>query len=86
MLLRNLVTNSESLYSCFYSIFKVMKYSDIQRIVIVYGTKDRIKTFLESNVQAIEEDTEEKINLREIKNNSHSLFKTLKHFIWKSQN
>ena len=46
-----------------------MKYSHIQRIVIVYGTKDRIKTFLESNVQAIEEDREEKINLREIKNN-----------------
>ena len=26
-----------------------MQYSDIQRIVIVYGTKDRINTFLESN-------------------------------------
>ena len=60
-----------------------MKYSDIQRIVIVYGTKDRIKTFLEANVQAIEEDREEKINLREIKNDSHSWFKDLKHFIWK---
>ena len=60
-----------------------MKYSHIQRIVIVYGTKNRIKTFLESNVQAIEEDREEKINLREIKNDSHSLFKTLKYFFWK---
>ena len=52
-----------------------MEYQDIQRIVIVYGTKDRIKTFLESNVQAIEEDREEKINLREIRNNNHSWFK-----------
>ena len=60
-----------------------MQYSDIQKIVIVYGTKDRIKTFLESNVQAIEEDREEKINLREIRNNKHSWFKDLKHFIWK---
>lgn len=60
-----------------------MKYSDIQKIVIVYGTKDRINTFLEANVQAIEEDTEEKINLREIRNNKHSWFKDLKHFIWK---
>ena len=60
-----------------------MQYSDIQRIVIVYGTKDRIKTFLESNVQAIEEDWEEKINLRIIKNNKHSWFNDLRHFIWK---
>ena len=60
-----------------------MKYSGIQRIVIVYGTKDRIKTFLEANVQAIEEDREEKINLRIIRNNNHSWFKALKHFIWK---
>ena len=60
-----------------------MRYEDIQQIVIVYGTKDRIKTFLEANVQAIEEDREEKINLIEIKNNKHSLFKDLKHFIWK---
>ena len=42
-----------------------MQYYHIQKIAIVYGTKDRIKTFLESNVQAIEEDVEEKINLRE---------------------
>ena len=62
-----------------------MKYSDIQKIVIVYGTKDRIKTFLESNVQAIEEDREEKINLREIRNDKHSWFRDLKHFIWKSR-
>ena len=60
-----------------------MRYEDIQQIVIVYGTKDRIKTFLEANVQAIEEDREEKINLREIRNNKHSWFKSLKHFIWK---
>ena len=60
-----------------------MKYSDIQRIIIVYGTKDSIKAFLEANVQAIEEDREEKINLREIKNDHHSWFKDLKHFIWK---
>ena len=60
-----------------------MKYSQIQKIVIVYGTKDRIKTFLESNVQAIEEDREEKINLRVIKNNPHSYFKDLKHFLYK---
>ena len=60
-----------------------MKYSDIQKIVIVYGTKDRIKTFLESNVQAIEEDRKEKINLTEIKNNPHSFFKDLKHFLRK---
>mgnify|MGYP001573534527 CR=1 FL=1 len=58
-----------------------MHYSNIQRIVIVYGTKDRIKTFLEANVQAIEEDIEEKINLIEIKNNPYSLFKDLKRFI-----
>ena len=60
-----------------------MKYSDIQKILIVYGTKDRIKIFLEANVQAIEEDREEKINLREIRNNNHSWFKDLKHFICK---
>ena len=60
-----------------------MQYSHIQKIVIVYGTKDRIKTFLEANVQAIEEVREEKINLIEIKNNPHSLFKDLKHFLWK---
>jgi len=60
-----------------------MKYSHIQRIVIVYGTKDRIKAFLEANVQAIEEDREEKINLREIRNDNHSWFNDLKHFIWK---
>ena len=60
-----------------------MKYSNIQKIVIVYGTKDRINTFLESNVQAIEEDREEKINLRIIRNDSHSWFNDLKHFIWK---
>ena len=62
-----------------------MQYSNIQRIVIVYGTKERIKTFLEANVQAIEEDREEKINLRIIKNNKHSWFKDLKHFLWKSR-
>ena len=60
-----------------------MQYSNIQRIVIVYGTKDRIKTFLEANAQAIEEDREEKINLREIRNNNHSWFKDLKHFLYK---
>ncbi len=60
-----------------------MKYSDIQKIIIVYGTKDRIKTFLEANAQAIEEDRGEKISIREIKNESHSWFKDLKHFIWK---
>lgn len=60
-----------------------MKYSDIQRIVIVYGTRDRIKTFLEANVQAIEEDREEKINLRIIRKDNHSWFKDLKHFIYK---
>ena len=60
-----------------------MKYSDIQRIIIVYCTKDRIKTFLEANTQAIEEDREEKINLREIKNESYSWFIDLKHFLWK---
>jgi len=60
-----------------------MNYSHIQKIIIVYGTKDRIKTFLESNVQAIEEDREEKINLRIIRNNKHSWFKDLKHFPWK---
>ena len=60
-----------------------MKYSDIQKIVIVYGTKDRIKTFLEANVQAIEEDREEKINLRIIRKDSHSWFRDLKHLIYK---
>ena len=60
-----------------------MQYSDIQKIVIVYGTKDRIKTFLESNVQAIEEDKEEKINLRIIRKDNHSWFKDLNHFIYK---
>ena len=60
-----------------------MKFLNIQQITIVYGTKDRIKTFLEANVQAIEEDREEKINLRIIKNNKHSWFKDLKHFISK---
>ena len=60
-----------------------MQYSDIQKIVIVYGTRDRIKTFLESNVQAIEEDKEEKINLRIIRKNPHSWFKDLNHFIYK---
>ena len=60
-----------------------MQYSDIQRIVIVYGTKDRIKIFLEANVQAIEEDREEKINLRIIRKDNHSWFKDLKHLIWK---
>ena len=37
-----------------------MKYNHIQKIVIVYGTKDRIKAFLESNVQAIEEEQRRK--------------------------
>ena len=60
-----------------------LKHSQIQKIVIVYGTKDRIKTFLEANVQAIEEDREEKINLRIIRKDKHSWFKPLKHFIWK---
>ena len=60
-----------------------MKFLNIQKIILVYGTKDRIKTFLEANVQAIEEYGEEKINLREIRNNSW--FKDLKHFIWKSR-
>jgi len=35
-------------------------------------------------VQAVEEDREEKINLREIRNNKYSWFKELKHFIWKN--
>ena len=60
-----------------------MKYNHIQKIVIVYGTRDRLKTFLEANVQAIEEDREEKINLRIIRKDKHSWFKDLKHFIWK---
>ena len=60
-----------------------MKYSQIQRIVIVYGTKDRIKAFLEANVQAIEEDREGKINLRIIRKDNHSWFNPLKHFIYK---
>jgi hypothetical protein len=49
-----------------------MKYSDIQEIAIVYGTKDRIKTFLEANVQPIEEGKEQKINLRIIRNQKNS--------------
>ena len=60
-----------------------MRYSDIQRIVIIYGTKDRIKKFLEANVQAIEEDKEEKINLIEIEKGSKYLFKELMHLIYK---
>ena len=60
-----------------------MKYSHIQKIVIVYGTKDRIKTFLEANMQSIEEDRKEKINLTELKNNSNFLLKFLKHFLLK---
>ncbi|MEK6828330.1 MAG: hypothetical protein AABX78_03185 [Nanoarchaeota archaeon] len=60
-----------------------MKFLNIQKIVIVYGTKDRIKTFLEANMQAIEEDREEKINLRIIRKDNHSWFNDLKHFIWK---
>ena len=60
-----------------------MKFLNIQQITIVYGTKDRIKTFLESNVQAIEEDKEEKINLRIIRKDNHSWFKDLNHFIYK---
>ncbi len=60
-----------------------MQYEHIQKIVIVYGTKDRIKTFLEVNEQAIDEDLEDKIELIEIRNTKHSLFKDLKRFIWK---
>ncbi len=60
-----------------------MEYEDIQCIVLVYGTKDRIRAFLDANLQAIEEDKKEKINLREIPNTSHSWFKDLRHFIWK---
>ena len=60
-----------------------MEYDQIQRIVIVYGTKDRIKTFLEANIQSIEEDREEKINLRIIRKDDHSWFKALKHFLFK---
>ena len=55
-----------------------MQHNDIQKILIIYGTKDRIKTFLEANVQAIEEDREEKINLRIIRKDNHSWFKGLK--------
>jgi len=60
-----------------------VKYPAIQRIVIVYGTKDSIKAFLEANVQAIEKDREEKINLRIIRKDKHSWFKDLKYFIYK---
>ena len=42
---------------------KIMTESEIKQITIVCGAKGRIKTFLEANVQAIEEDREEKINL-----------------------
>nr|MBI4156884.1 hypothetical protein [Candidatus Woesearchaeota archaeon] len=62
-------------------IYEIFRH--VQRIVVVYGTRDRIKTFLEANIQAIKEDREEKINLREIKNDAHSWFKDLKHFIYK---
>jgi len=58
-----------------------MRHEDIQKIVIVYGSKDRINAFLKSNIQAIEEDKEEKISLIEIGNGSQSLFKDLKHLI-----
>jgi len=60
-----------------------MEYGQIQKIAIVYGTRDRIKTFLESNVQAIEEDGEEKINLRIIRKDNRSWFNDLKHSLWK---
>ena len=62
---------------------KIITGSEIQQIAIVYGTKDRIKSFLEANIQAIEEDREEKINLRIIRKDNHSWFNDLKHFIWK---
>ena len=60
-----------------------MEYDNIQRIVLVYGTKDRIDTFLGVEEQAIDEDVEDKIELLEIRTTKHSLFKDLKHFLWK---
>ena len=60
-----------------------MEYEKIQNIVIVYGTKTKVKQFLKLNTQIIEKDKAEKINLIEIKNNTHSFFKYIKNFVWK---
>lgn len=60
-----------------------MRYNDIQGIVIIFGTKNRIKRFIDSNIQSIEGRSKEKIKLIEIKNNPYSLFRDIKNFIWK---
>ena len=57
-----------------------MKYKNIQGVVLVYGTKESIQQFLESNEQAIDEAEEEEIELWEVKGEN---LKHLKRLIWR---
>jgi hypothetical protein len=59
-----------------------MKHKDIQQIAIVYGKKELVEYFVEQfNIDRLHDGEEVKAIL--VKNNLHSLFKFLKHFIWK---
>ena len=59
-----------------------MKYDKIEEIAIVYGKKDLVEYFVEQfNMDRLHDGEEVKAML--VKNNPHSWFKDLKHFLWK---
>lgn len=59
-----------------------MEYKDIQSIFIVYGAKYEIKKLLNKKLLSIAKGKNQKIKLKEVKNNTHSLFKDIKNFVW----
>ena len=59
-----------------------MQNKDIESITIIYGKKEYMKKFLNHFHKFFERDGENLQGLI-IKNSSHSLFKDLKHFIYK---
>lgn len=57
-----------------------MEFNEIQRIVVVYGTRENIKTFLEANEQAIEEAPGDRIGLLEVRGEEK---RHLKRIVWR---
>jgi len=58
-----------------------MQYKDIESLTIIYGKKKHMDGFINYFHEFFERDGENLQCLR-IKNNPHSWFNDLKHFIW----
>ncbi len=59
-----------------------MNFEDIQRIVIVYGTKKSVESFAKRQCNGLKK-SNNKLDMIEIKNNRHTYFDDIKKFLWK---